>query len=812
MNHEGSGGLFGRDDDLLILRTMFGADMARLVTVTGRGGAGKTALAATFADQLRWEQPDLSVAIIRLESISNPATIPDLVAGAFGLITAVGTGEEALVSYFTERSALVVLDNMEHLLSGAAILARLLERSPTLQLLVTSQAPLRLRAERVMELRSLPVPAVTVIELADLAIQPAVALYCARAGAVNHRFVLDDANANAIGELCRRLEGLPLAIELAAARSIMLPAAAIVSRLDERPLELLRGPRPDVPLRQHDLRSALAWTVSLLSQRETDLFERLSVTVGPFGLDTVEALAVDTETAIDDLSALLDFHLVGPVAGPAGPWYSLPPTIAAFSHERLVESGKQEQVRRTHVEATAAWARVAALRAESAAEAAWFAEMEMRKDDVLSCLTAAIAFENAHAALDLLCVLGPWWRARGRDERDRMAMKAGLRLAAASGTRNASHASAIAWSVLLNLRERPPDATELDRQLADAESMARSCGETSPILRVLACRLLAAQFSADRTRASAAGDEGLRLAESVGEQRWIAQFQVWKGMLAHLEGDFPRAISLGLQGLAGARQVNSRGTIVLATMLLRPIMSHAEALDAGVPTSAEAMALTREAGDTTLIGILLTYATAETAFAGDLANAAAYSVEALTLAATAPHLVPMSLFATVFLLSVVGEHDSVVSIDAALTKAKPVLALRLPGNFSRLYERAVQKAKQALGSTCSDDACRRFQSRSLLEVTRDVASIVRRLPVSSPPVSSPPLPGPVAAAPFAALTERQLEVLLEVAAGHTNREIAIRLGMAPKTAMHHLSAVYRTIGVRSRSEATAWALRRGLLR
>jgi predicted ATPase len=279
----GSAPLIGREAELAAITRLVADPSVRLVSIVGRGGVGKTRLALELAWTLDAGRPG-SVRVVSLASVPAAELVAAEIAAQLQITILPGLpAVDALARRLQGSAMALVLDNFEHLLAGASVLTSLLDACDQLQLIVTSQAPLRLQPERVVRLAPLPVPAEGIADLREVAIQPAVHLYCLRAKAASDQFRLDETNASAVVSLCRELEGLPLAIELAAARAASLPAAALLARLPSRRMDLLRVPKPDSPARHHDLRAAIGWTYDLLPAAERDLLRRLSV-AGAAGL------------------------------------------------------------------------------------------------------------------------------------------------------------------------------------------------------------------------------------------------------------------------------------------------------------------------------------------------------------------------------------------------------------------------------------------------------------------------------------------------------------------------------------------------
>jgi predicted ATPase/DNA-binding winged helix-turn-helix (wHTH) protein len=342
--------LYGRDADVAALRNLL--EQHRLVSVVGPAGIGKTSVAQTVAHALRGLDHD-GVWLIELAPLERPDLVASTVARGLG--HELGSRESALatlVEAMHKQRLLLVLDNCEHLANEASALVRLiLDRAPGVRLLVTSQEPLRLVDEHVYRLGPLNVPATT-----DLVTAPqfgAVALFVARASAADTRFALDEFNVSAIVEICARLDGVALAIELAAARVSLLGVETLRRRLDERLRLLASGERAPVA-RHRTLSAALEWSYGLLSANERTVLDRLGIFVGGFSLESAQCVASDEQidkwAVVDALSGLVDKSLVMVDPGEE-PRYRLLETTRAFALERLAATGATQTLRRRHARA-----------------------------------------------------------------------------------------------------------------------------------------------------------------------------------------------------------------------------------------------------------------------------------------------------------------------------------------------------------------------------------------------------------------------------------------------------------------------------
>jgi predicted ATPase len=308
--------LVGRDADVKEVAGMLAAPDRRLVVLTGAGGAGKTRLALAVAERTRRQWPD-GVAFVDLSAVTDPEQVPDAIAAALGLV---GQGRErpldTLERALADRAMLLVLDNFEQVLDAAPVVARLLQSAPGLRLLVTSRVVLRVRGEQEWRVDPLGVPAPGAA-LADLADTPAVRLFIDRVRDIRPGFTLTSQNAEAVAEVCRRVDGLPLALELAAASMRLLTPEEVLARLPQR-LER-PGTIADLPGRQQTLTGTIQWSYDLLPPSAQRMLARLSVFAAPFTVGAVEVVCgAGAADAMQDLSILLDHSMVSPAERPDG--------------------------------------------------------------------------------------------------------------------------------------------------------------------------------------------------------------------------------------------------------------------------------------------------------------------------------------------------------------------------------------------------------------------------------------------------------------------------------------------------------------
>ena len=408
--------LIGREVEVAaVLRLL--DEGARLVTLTGPGGTGKTRLAQEVAVEVLERYED-GVFFVDLSPLRDAALVVPTIAAALYVREAPGQAiRESLAAHFSRKRQLVVLDNCEQVLDAAPDVAALLAACSKLAILATSREPLHVRAEREFLVPPLPLPAADrLLPIEELARISAIALFVERATASQPDFALTADNASAVAAICRRLDGLPLAIELAAARVKVLPPAALLARLEKR-LPLLTGGGRDLPARQRTMRDAIAWSYDLLAPGEQVLFRRLAVFAGGFTLTAAEAMEdPDGEPgAFDGVAALLEHSLLRqtPSIGDE-PRYLMLETVREFGLERLAAEGEEDEARQRH-------ARHYLRLSDELSHSAWgvlhsqsrLARMATELDNVRLALAWCDEHHEIHALLRMSSVFWMLWHARG---------------------------------------------------------------------------------------------------------------------------------------------------------------------------------------------------------------------------------------------------------------------------------------------------------------------------------------------------------------------------------------------------------------
>jgi len=410
--------LIGRELAAAALRGILGSDAIRLVTLTGPGGVGKTVLALRVAAESRTMFPD-GVAFVSLASLADSGLVLPTIADTLGLSQGADQPVlERLRANLQGKRLLIMLDNCEHLLDAAPALADLLGRCAPLKLLATSRAPLHIRGERAFPVSPLVLPdRARLPPPASLAAIPAVALFVERAAAVRPDFAVTTGNAAAVAEICIRLDGLPLAIELAAARIRLLTPGAMLGRM-ERLLPLLTGGTRDLPMRQRTLRDTIEWSYDLLTPPEQVLLRRLAVFAGGWTFEGVEAIwgaeGNPPLDLLDGMAALVTQSMVQQdEGGDEEPHFAMLGAIREFAWERLAESGEESAVRDRHTTYIVARAEVTAPHLEGADQATWLNRLARDDNNIRAALTWAHECRYADLGLRLVRALKVYWFVRG---------------------------------------------------------------------------------------------------------------------------------------------------------------------------------------------------------------------------------------------------------------------------------------------------------------------------------------------------------------------------------------------------------------
>jgi predicted ATPase/transcriptional regulator with XRE-family HTH domain len=601
----------GREREVAALCTRLAAPATtRLLTLTGAGGMGKTRLALAVAEEVLTAYPD-GVCLVELAPLGEPALVPGAVAQALDLCEEPDrTVAETLLDQLRERRLLLVLDNCEHLIDACAALASTLLRGcPALRILATSREALGITGEVVWPVPPLTIPAPvragSQVSAATVYECESVQLLLARARERRPNFGLTEQNAAAVADVVRRLDGLPLAIELAAARLTALSVEQVAARLDDRFRLLTGGSRVALP-RQQTLRAALDWSHDLLSVPEQALLRRLAAFAAEATLEAVEAVCAGEEVAaadvLDLLGGLASKSLVQVWEQDGATRHGLLETVRAYAWEQLAASGETEATALAHVRHYLALAEAAEPRLNGPEQASWLARLEGEHDNLRAALRWAIRHDEAEIALRLAAALWRFWATHGhlREGQDWLA---GLLAPDAPTVPMVVRARAL--NAAGNLAQLLSDYARARAWHEEALALRRAMGDRQGISRSLTNLGNVAAEMADYAAAVALFEESVALDRALGDRLGMSKPLHNLGRIAYERGDYPGAVALLEEALAIQRDV---GDLVGVGISLSSLGIVAAAR--GDPARAEmlyeeSLALRRQLGDRVGYGFIL---------------------------------------------------------------------------------------------------------------------------------------------------------------------------------------------------------------
>ncbi len=559
--------LIGRAGEIATVVALLRRAEIRLATMTGPGGIGKTRLALQVATELHDDFAD-GVHFVNLAPISDPGLVAATIAQALGVQERGGQPlVERLHEHLRGKLLLLVLDNFEQVVDAARLLGALLAAAPQLQALVTSREPLHLAGEHEYAVPPLRLPDPQRLPPIDRLVEyAAVQLFLARAQAVKADFGLTPENAPAVAAICQQLDGLPLAIELAAARVKLLPPHALLARLDQR-LQLLTGGARDAPARQQMMRAAIAWSYDLLTPAEQGLFRRLAVFVGGWTLAAAEAagtadgdLSIDV---LDGLAALLDKSLLKPEAGATGePRFRMLETIRAYALEQLEARGEAEAIRQRHAHFFMALAETAEPHLYGAGQQTWVRRLEVDNDN----LRAALGWATHNASeigLRLAGALGWFWHFHGDHRKGREWLLRLLERAKNDGDHlDRFRAKALNQAGYLAMWLH--DLAQANALLEQSVVLWRAVGEPRGLAHAL-CDWGVVEFEGDLNMARVRLEESIVLFRLVDDTQGLVRALFWHGGITSRQGDFATARANAEESIRLGREIGDISNIAAST-------------------------------------------------------------------------------------------------------------------------------------------------------------------------------------------------------------------------------------------------------
>ena len=740
----------GREDDLVRVRQLLESE--RLVTLIGAGGIGKTRLALEVAELQRERYPD-GAWLVDLAPLSEPTLVAPAVAAPLGVrVESDVSVQSALLDFLRGRRLLLVIDNCEHLVDACARLVETVVRAcPEVSVLATSREPLH-------------VPGETTWRVGALAESEAVRLFADRAQAASG-LVLADLNTPEAARVCQRVDGIPLAIELAAARTGVLSVEQIATRLDHR-FRLLVGGGRTAPARQQTLRATLDWSYELLPEAERRLLDCLSVFGGGWTLEAAERVGADSASDQDDvfegLARLVDKSLVQAEPGPAGHVrYRLLESVRAYAAERLHASGSLESAQRRHC------AYYGTLAKAAEAQVLWGAdglEWLVRLDREGGNLRAALGWSlspagDVKAGLHLVGRLGHYWYTRGdRDEGHAWLTRILARAPAPSEQTDPGETRAWAWAVMW------------------AGGLAHGRSDYDDAVRLV--------------------HEALHVFERLRDQRGIGWCLHFLGHVARARAELPQAAEFLEQAVGAFWLVNDDVSVILPLAALGFTVCLLGEQERATRLCERAVGLARHIGASGRLAIALIYRGQVASALGDSRRADLAFQEGLKLSREWDSAWGMAecLEGLAVVAAANSEPDRAARLLGAAARLRQAIGAPVHPVDRSDHERAVAASQAALGSRVYADAWASGQAMRLHDLFDYVATPT-------------PSGGAAVGEELPQLTPREREVAVLIARGLSNRQIAETLVIAERTVTNHVEHIFDKLGFRSRAQVATWVTR-----
>ena len=750
----------GREKELAEVRRLM--EEARLLTLTGTGGCGKTRLALAVAGELAEEFED-GVWFVELASLSDPSLVPQAVASVLGAREQPGRSlTETLSDHLRVRKLLLVLDNCEHLIVSCAALAEVLLRScPELRILATSREALGIVGEFTWPVPPLSLPDLRRLpDRESLAQYESTCLFVERAVAVKPSFVLTEQNAPAVAQVCYRLDGIPLALELAAARTKVLSVEQIADRLDDCFRLLAAGGRTAMP-RHKTLHATMDWSHELLGAKEQVLFRRLSVFSGGFSLEAAETVCagegIEEDEVLGLLSHLVDKSLVVAREEDGEARYRLLGTVRQYGREKLDESG--DEVRRRHVEFYLALAEEAEPELKGELQVAWLERFEREHDNLRAAISWSLGRSNLQDAARLGWALWLFWWIRGHFAEGRRSMEEAL--SAEGNAAMPALARAQALFVAGTMACGQGDHRSAEPLLEESAALFRELGDGRGVAYALGSAAVLAITQERYEQGIVYSEEATDLFLEVGD-KWGAAPMLGCSAVGWLNRrDHGRAKGLAERGLALCRETGDKhGTSIALGTLARVAQAerdHERARD----LFEEGLTVSAELGNEADI---------------------VHCLEGLA--------------------SIVGAEGRLVRA-ARLWGAAEALLERIEAMYTYVPDHSLHRSQVAARSLIDEAAWETAWAEGRAMSPEQAIEYAVDHSATSKPAAREPYPD--------GLSPREVEILRLVATGLTDAEVAKKLFISPRTVNWHLGSIYRKLGFHSRAEATRFAVEHRLL-
>lgn len=693
--------LIGREGEVSALKSLFAQEAVRLVTLIGSGGIGKTHLGIQVAADLIDDFAD-GVFFVSLASLSDPGPVVSTIAQTLDVREAGGSSlTGSLKQYLRDKRMLLVVDNFEHVVAAAPKIAELLAACPSLKILATSRAPLHVRAEHEFSVPPLALPKPNLqLSIESLSQHASVALFVEQARAVKSDFALTEENASVVAEICRRLDGLPLAIELAAARMKLLTPRSMLAQLEESRLKLLTGGARDLPARQRTMRDAIAWSYDLLSGGEQQLFRRLAVFVGGLTLGAAGAVCDATgdskSDVLDELESLVDASLVQKEPAEGESRFRVLETIREYALESLAMSGEAEARRRAHAAFFLALAERAEPELTGAGQVGWLERLEQEHGNLRAALQWSKESREVEVGLRLGGALNNFWQMRGHLSEGRGWLQRLLELEESRSVAVAVRAKALYAQG--NLAYCHGDYEQSAALLTESLGIQREIGDKRGTASSLDILGEIAYCRGDYELAARLHTESLELRRELNDKWGIAATLNNLGNAALEQGDYERALRLVTEGLTRHQALSDKRGIAVSLIILGGV-AYRQGDHAGAAAKfAESLAIRRETGDKWGIATALNNLSAMAYCQGNYQQAAGFLAEGLELRQKLGDKRGLATSLTVLGAVAVGEGDyeQAVRLLRVAEALRESIGAPLPPSYHSQYERIMGASRAAL--------------------------------------------------------------------------------------------------------------------